>query len=366
MLLPAKSNIIIIPLVRFNGHTTNIRDLKINLCSHERKVNAMPELPEVETVKRVLEPQIRGLTVTKVTVKRPEITAYPDAEQFCRLVTGQTLSHMERRGKFLILHLRSHDRIILHLRMTGCLLLAPADFPEEAHTHIIFSLSGSPEELPGSDNAPASENTSVSNDLPASDNVSVLNGLPASETVSVSNNLHALELRFSDMRRFGRFWLIRENEEDPYSGIGKLGIEPFDDKLTPAYLAARLGKRRKTVKECLLDQSVIAGIGNIYSDEILFSAGIYPARPANSLKQEDWERIAAAVPERLAFFTEKNEITWEDYLQAKGRNYRNTPFFQVYGRSGQPCPACNHRLCRMVVGGRSSVYCPDCQKDPGA
>lgn len=299
----------------------------------------MPELPEVETVKRVLEPQIQGLTITKVTVKRPEITAYPNAGEFCRLVTGQTISHMERRGKFLIIHFRSHDRIILHLRMTGCLLLAPADFPEEAHTHIIFSLSGSPEELPGSDNAPASEN------------------------VSVSNNLPAPELRFSDMRRFGRFWLIRENEEDTYSGIGNLGIEPFDDKLTPAYLAARLGKRRKTIKECLLDQSVIAGIGNIYSDEILFTAGICPTRPANSLKPAEWKRIAAAVPERLAFFVEKNQITPEDYLQTKGRDYRNTPFLQVYGRGGRPCSVCGGSLHRIVVGGRSSVYCPDCQND---
>lgn len=290
----------------------------------------MPELPEVETVKRVLEPQIRGLIITNVTVKRPEITAYPDAEEFCRLVTGQTVSHMERRGKFLIIHLRSHDRIILHLRMTGCLLLTPADLPEEKHTHIIFSLSGSPENASVPDKAPA------------------------------------LELRFSDMRRFGRFWLLRENEADTYTGIEKLGIEPFDDALTPAYLMNRFGKRRKTVKECLLDQSVIAGIGNIYSDEILYTAGIYPARPANSLKQEEWERIAAAVPERLTFFIEKNKITSADYLQTKGRDYRNTPFFQVYGRGGQPCPACSHKLYRIVVGGRSSVFCPDCQKSDEA
>lgn len=290
----------------------------------------MPELPEVETVKRVLEPQIRGLIITNVTVKRPEITAYPDAEEFCRLVTGQTVSHMERRGKFLIIHLRSHDRIILHLRMTGCLLLTPADLPEEKHTHIIFSLSGSP------------------------------------ENASVPEKAPALELRFSDMRRFGRFWLLRENEADTYTGIEKLGIEPFDDALTPAYLMNHFGKCRKTVKECLLDQSVIAGIGNIYSDEILYTAGIYPARPANSLKQEEWERIAAAVPERLTFFIEKNKITSADYLQTKGRDYRNTPFFQVYGRGGQPCPACSHKLYRIVVGGRSSVFCPDCQKSDEA
>lgn len=302
----------------------------------------MPELPEVETVKRVLEPQIRGLTITQVTVKRPEIIAYPDAEKFCRLAAGQTISHMERRGKFLLLHLCSCDRIILHLRMTGCLLLTPPDLPEEKHTHIVFSLSGTAENTasPGRQTFPES--------------------LPSPRCTP------APELRFSDMRRFGRFWLLRENEADTYTGIGKLGIEPFDDALTPAYLTDRLGKSRKPVKECLLDQSVIAGIGNIYSDEILFTAGICPARPANSLKPEEWERIAAAVPERLTFFIEKNQISPEDYLQTKGRDYRNTPFLQVYGRSGQPCPICRNQLCRTVVGGRSSVYCPDCQKDSEA
>lgn len=99
----------------------------------------MPELPEVETIKRVIEPQIQGLVIDKVTVKRPEVVSYPAADEFCGLLTGQTISHMTRRGKFLIIWLNSNDRIILHLRMTGCLLLTPADYPEEKHTHIIFS-----------------------------------------------------------------------------------------------------------------------------------------------------------------------------------------------------------------------------------
>lgn len=117
------------------------------------------------------------------------------------------------------------------------------------------------------------------------------------------------------------------------------------------------------MKECLLDQSIVAGIGNIYSDEILFAAGIYPARPANSLKRTEWERLAAAVPERLSYFIEVNKTTPEEYLETKGQNYRNTPFLQVYGQEGRPCLKCGATLCRMVIGGRSSVYCPSCQKD---
>lgn len=133
----------------------------------------MPELPEVETIKRVIGPQIQGLMIDQVTVKRPEVVSYPAADEFCWLLTGQTVSHMTRRGKFLMIWLNSKDRIILHLRMTGCLLLSPADYPEEKHTHIIFSLN------------------------------------------------NGKELRFSDTRRFGRFWLLRKDEADTYSGVEK-------------------------------------------------------------------------------------------------------------------------------------------------
>lgn len=275
----------------------------------------MPELPEIETIKRILEPQIQGLAITKVTVKRPEVTAHPAADEFCRLLTGQTICHIMRRGKFLIIRLNSNDRIILHLRMTGCLLLTPADFPEEKHTHIIFSLS------------------------------------------------NGKELRFSDTRRFGRFWLIRKDEEDTYSGIEKLGIDPFDTDFTDEYLKTHLGKRRKAIKECLLEQTIIAGIGNIYADEILFTAGIHPACPANNLMREEWKHLATVIPERLSYFIGKNRITPEEYLENKGKNYRNTPFLQVYGHDGEPCPICGEILCKIIIGGRSSVYCPACQKE---
>lgn len=275
----------------------------------------MPELPEVEMIKRVIEPQIQGRMITKVAVRRPEVAAYPEADEFCRRLTGQTVSHMSRQGKFLIIHLENKERIVLHLRMTGGLLLAPAQCPEEKYTHVVFSLD------------------------------------------------NGTELRFSDMRRFGRFWLLREEETDTCTGMDKLGLDPLAPACNAEYLSSHLSKRRKAIKECLLEQTIIAGIGNIYSDEILFTAGIYPARPANSLKQTEWERLAEAIPERISYFIEKNAITAEEYLETKGRDYRNTPFLQVYGHGGSPCPKCRETLCRMVIGGRSSVYCPVCQKD---
>lgn len=274
----------------------------------------MPELPEVETIRRVIEPQIQGLVITRVTVARPEVVAYPDADEFCRRLTGAVIDGMVRRGKFLTI-LTDRERIILHLRMTGCLLLAPAELLQEKHTHVIFGLSD------------------------------------------------GRELRFSDMRRFGRFWLLGKNEDDTYSGIGKLGVEPFDEALTAQYLSARFGKCKKAIKTCLLDQGVVAGIGNIYSDEILFTAGIYPARPANTLKPGEWERLATVIPERISYYIETNSITAEEYLKTGGKEYRNTPFLQVYGHEGDPCPACGNILCREVIGGRGSVFCPVCQKE---
>ncbi len=275
----------------------------------------MPELPEVETIKRVIEPQIKGLKIDEIIINQPKIIEHPSAEEFYSSAIGQTVCGMERHGKFLCVCLSNGSRIVLHLRMTGCLLLTSKEQPTEKHTHIVFGLNN--------------------------------------ET----------ELRFSDTRRFGRFWLIKENEEDTYSGLGKLGIEPFDKSLTAAYLCEHFGKRKKTVKECLLEQSVVCGIGNIYSDEILFSAGVNPNRPASSISQGEWEILAVIIPERLNYYIEKNHISPEEYLQSKGQDYRNTPFLQVYGHAGEPCPKCGDTLCKSVIGGRSSVYCPNCQKN---
>lgn len=275
----------------------------------------MPELPEVETVRRVLGPLCAGRRIERVSVRRPEVIAHPGAEEFCARLAGREIAGLGRRGKFLSILLADGGRVTLHLRMTGCLLLAPADHPEERHTHVVFALDGGE------------------------------------------------ELRFSDMRRFGRFWLLEAGEEDERSGAGKLGPEPFDPALTAGYLQSRFGARKKAVKECLMEQEAVAGIGNIYSDEILFAARIHPARAANTLSAEEWGRLAAAIPERLAYFIEKNAITAEDYLATKGKDYRNTPYLQVYGHEGDPCPACGAPLRRMVIGGRSSVFCPRCQGD---
>lgn len=273
----------------------------------------MPELPEVETIRRALEPQLRGAAIEEVRVLHPGVIARPDAEVFAARLRGQTIREIARRGKYFIFRLGGGDRLILHLRMTGGLLITPEDYPMEKHTHVVFCLAD------------------------------------------------GRELRFTDLRRFGRFWLFAAGEEDKSSGLAGLGPEPFDPKIDARYLQAKLCKSRRAIKECLLDQSVIAGIGNIYSDEILFAARIHPARPACELQQEEWQRLARCIPEVMGYFLEKNLVTPEEYWQDRDKDYRNTPYLRVYGRAGLPCTACQSTLMRTRIGGRSSVYCPLCQ-----
>ena len=247
----------------------------------------MPELPEVETIRRVLEPQLRGRRILRAELLTPGVAAHPAAEDFCRDAGGQAFSAVNRRGKFLLLHLENGGDIVVHLRMTGQLLLTPPDISPEKHTHAVFYL----------------------------DNGS--------------------QLRFSDMRRFGRRWLKRPGEPDTCTGICGLGPEPFD----PAVDAA---------------------------DEILFSVRIHPARPAATLRQEEWARLAQSIPATLAYFIEKNAISPEEYLAERGKNYRNTPYLRVYGHAGSPCPACGAVLTRTVTGGRGTCFCPQCQAEPSS
>lgn len=274
----------------------------------------MPELPEVEMVKRVIEPQLIGRKIITIQLNQESIVAYPEIPEFKQALLNNTIANMNRRGKFLEIYMENGDKLALHFRMTGSLIVVPKDFPAEKHTHLIMVLD---------------------------------------------NNT---EVHFTDPRRFGRLWLLRKGEEDTCTGMYKLGLEPFDKNLTDAYLQEKLAHRKKTIKECLLDQSVVAGIGNIYSDEILYVAKIHPNKRACDLTAAEWQVIAKLIPDVMSFFVEKNKISREDYFNGKGKEYRNTPYLRVYGHSGEPCSFCQSKLEKMVIGGRSSVYCPQCQK----
>lgn len=274
----------------------------------------MPELPEVETIRRVIEPQIVGSIIEKAEILNEQIIAYPNAEQFEKNLTGQKFSAMNRRGKFLIFQFENGDRLFLHLRMTGQLLAVPSDYPDEKHTHLILHLS------------------------------------------------NGTQLRYIDVRRFGRFWYIDKNGSDSITHIDKLGLEPFNEHLTAGYLKRRLSGKKKAIKEMLLDQSVIAGIGNIYSDEILYLCGLYPETKCTEMTDEDWEKLSKAIPQEISFAIEKNEISDEEYLAGKGKEYRNTPFLKAYGHEGMPCSICGSAFEKITICGRSSCFCPKCQK----
>lgn len=264
-------------------------------------------------MKNLLAEQVVGAVIERVIVSNSQVIDNVAADCFCSTISGKKIIAFRRRGKFMIMQLNDNTQAILHLRMTGCVLVTPPDYPFENHTHVVFSLD---------------------NDC---------------------------EIRFVDPRRFGRWWLIKPDEDDIFSGIHRLGVEPFDEKLTDEYLRTAFAKRKKAIKACLLEQTVVAGIGNIYSDEILFSAGINPDCPANELDDSDWKNLAKLIPQRMQYFIEKNVVSPEEFLDGKGKNYRNTPFLQVYGHVGEPCQKCGTKLHKTVICGRSSVYCPSCQ-----
>ena len=274
----------------------------------------MPELPEVETVRRIVLPQVRGRQIQSVEVLHPQVISYPGTETFVSRLSKQTIVDMQRRGKFLSFCLENRDRLFLHLRMTGQLLVMPAGFPEVKHTHLVMQLSG--------------------------------------ET----------QIRYIDVRRFGRFWLLRKDEPESIVGTDKLGPEPLDEQLTAEKLRVILGSRKKPIKEMLLDQNVIAGIGNIYSDEILFAARIHPMERCADLDESAWDRFAASVHAVIAWAIEANQMSPEEYLAGRGKEYRNTTGLKVYGHAGEPCPRCGAILQKTTIAGRSSVFCPACQR----
>lgn len=274
----------------------------------------MPELPEVETIKNVLKPHVVGLTIENVRIHNESVIARPCAGEFVAKLKGQTFTDITRRGKSLIFCLSGGDKLILRLRMTGCLTAATADEPLTKHTHVVFVLSDKS------------------------------------------------ELRYEDVRRFGKFCLIGKDEKDEFSGVDKLGIEPFDGDFSAEYLKRKTANSKKPIKELLLDQSIVAGIGNIYSDEICFAAKILPHRPGKSLTDDEIRALYETIPETLGYFVKTNEISFEEYNLGKGKDYRNTPYLRVYGKKGQACPICKTPLCGKTIGGRSCVYCPNCQK----
>ena len=274
----------------------------------------MPELPEVETLKRSLEAALIGQRIQAIQIKRADLIKRPDAESFARTLSGKQIVALGRRGKFLLIHIEDGAKLVVHLRMTGRLVCSDPEQPELPHTHLCFEL----------------ENGRV--------------------------------LRYSDTRRFGCLWLVAPGEEDDFTGLAKLGREPLDAAFSGDYLWESLAKRRIKVKQGLLDQSVIAGLGNIYVDEALYQAGVRPDRLCTDISTEEWQSLAEAIPPILNSSIQHRGTSFSDYLDGEGKKGDNLAFLKAYQREGQPCERCGTLLEKIRVGGRGSCFCPKCQK----
>jgi formamidopyrimidine-DNA glycosylase len=278
----------------------------------------MPELPEVETVRRDLEALVIGCTITScwIAPDAPRLVQLITTSDFCRSLTGRRITGLRRRGKYLIIDLDDERAWVLHRRMSGNVLYRrPADPPDD-YVRATFGLDD------------------------------------------------GHELRWTDLRKFGTMWLV----EDATMVMETLGPEPLEAEFTPQVLRERAGKRSAPIKSVLLDQSVLAGMGNLYTDEALHYAKIHPLRPANKLKPADWERLHAGIIQalRMGIAARGSSLgtTLRDHINVDGAPGQNMATVQAYGREGEPCYGCGATMRRIKVGGRSSVFCPACQPAP--
>jgi formamidopyrimidine-DNA glycosylase len=265
----------------------------------------MPELPEVETIVRGLRPDCVGQRIASVTVKWPRHIATPGPRQFAQRIRGQTIQVIDRRGKYLIFTLTA-DALLIHLKMSGDLEVAPDTTPPDKHAHTRFHFA------------------------------------------------NRTELRFSDSRKFGRVYLVKDAGEI----VGHLGPEPLAPAFTARALAQILAGRHRQLKPLLLDQSRIAGIGNIYADESLHRARLHPLRQSDSLTPAETAALWRSLRHTLtrAIRNKGSSIDW----MYRGGQHQN--HFGVYDRAGQPCHTCQTPIRRIVVGQRSTHFCPHCQK----
>jgi formamidopyrimidine-DNA glycosylase len=265
----------------------------------------MPELPEVETIARVLKPQLEGRTIQSTRLLWNRTLATPSPRIFKSRIVGQTIERVGRRAKFLHLQL-SRDHLFVHLRMSGDLWIENPGYKAARHDRLLVNLSDE------------------------------------------------RWLVFNDTRKFGRVWLT----EDPEEVIGGLGPEPFDPAFTPQVLYSRLQARRRRIKPLLLDQSFLAGLGNIYTDEALHMAGIHPLTESDKISLRKAERLFDAIRSVLEAGIAHNgaSIDWV----YRGGEFQN--YFRVYGRAGEPCPVCRTPIARMSVGQRGTHFCPKCQR----
>ncbi len=270
----------------------------------------MPELPEVETIKNDLRPLLVGRTIVGVQVGWERSVDRPSLEEFRDQIVGRRIENVARRGKFLVFILSGGRALLVHLRMTGRLLLKERTDPWDKHTHLSLSLDD------------------------------------------------GQDLRFVDLRKFGRVYLVT----DPEEVLGTLGPEPLDEDFGAEDFCGLFRSRKGMIKPLLLNQRFIAGLGNIYVDEALFKAGFHPQRKADTLTSEDLTRLYDAVCEVLRQGIEDGGTSLTDYVRPDGGEGKHQEQLLIFRRAEEPCPRCGKMIERIVVGGRGSFICPQCQR----
>jgi formamidopyrimidine-DNA glycosylase len=271
----------------------------------------MPELPEVETTARGLRARVVGLRVVSVGgVDWPRMLPNATEADLARVLCGRGITWVDRRGKYLLLGFEDDITLAVHRKMSGNVLVRPGESPRELHTHLELGLSD------------------------------------------------GTFLRLVDPRKFGRVYLFLSSEELTAFVEERLGPEPF---LDAEVLGRLLRGRRGRIKSLLLDQSFLAGVGNLYADEALWEAQIHPLRAADSLSDAEVARLALAIQDVLTAGIERRGTSFSSYLDADGSPGENQDFLHVYGRFDQPCPRCGSPIRRLLIGQRTSHFCPVCQ-----
>ena len=268
----------------------------------------MPELPEVETIRRSLLDN-ENAVLDKIEILHPGVVRRQDFQPGS--LHGKTIAKIDRRGKFLIFSFaQSSGYLIVHMGMSGRFYMVNHDQPlTEKHIHAVLYLD------------------------------------------------NGRRLVYQDPRRFGGLWFVTDIEEF----FCRMGCEPLEDEFNPELLAILVKDRKVAIKTLLLNQNLIAGIGNIYADEALFAAGILPYRPAGSLTREEIERLSQAIKKVLAESIEQRGTTFRDYRDGLNQSGSFQDYLKVYGRCHEPCPVCGQPIVRERIGGRSSHYCQHCQ-----
>jgi formamidopyrimidine-DNA glycosylase len=278
----------------------------------------VPELPEVETVRRQLAERLPGHTITAVEILDERITAPVAPEELAARLVGERIAAVTRRGKYLVLELDSSEAVALHLRMTGRLHWRPE---------------------------------------PIEDGTDFLRMWLAFDDDS--------SLAFGDMRRFGRVWMLPSDaRERELYWAEKLGPEPLDDRFTARRLAGRLARRRGPIKAVLLNQAVVAGLGNMYVDEALFQARIHPERPADELEPGEVGALHRAIRDRLRVAVASGGASIDSYRDGLGEKGSMQDLLRVHLHEGDPCPRCGTTIVKTRVAQRGTYLCPSCQAAP--